>query len=267
MNPRSNFQFAGGSMIGRDHRAVCKNNQDAWVIGDFDELTIAVVADGCGSGANSEVGAHLSVNLLVKELCQQFKINGEINWNHATRTIQSNIDILARNMKGSYRRVIENYFLFTLVGVVLDSEMATFFACGDGLLIVNGAENRLGPFEGNMPPYIGYGLLESELAINPNTVVLRPQITMPINDLDSFLIGTDGVDDFIDNQLVNVPGLDKKVGPIDQFWQDGRYFAGNPALINRQLKLIGRDWPIRDPNPGLLSDDTTIIVGRQNITP
>jgi hypothetical protein len=30
--------------------------------------------------------------------------------------------------------------------------------------------------------------------------------------------------------------------------------------------MIGRDWPRRDPEPGLLPDDTTMIVGRNSLT-
>jgi hypothetical protein len=59
--------------------------------------------------------------------------------------------------------------------------------------------------------------------------------------------------------------LSDVVGPLDQFYRQDRYFA-NPELISRRLKLISRDWPMSNPQPGLLHDDTTLIVGRRTPT-
>ena len=61
----------------------------------------------------------------------------------------------------------------------------------------------------------------------------------------------------------------RPVGPLDQFWQDDRYF-GNPALLERRLHLIGSDWVrfktesgTKEQLNGLLPDDTTMVVGRR----
>jgi hypothetical protein len=257
------YQLAGGSTIGRDHRLVPKNNQDSWSIWRCDDLTIAIVADGCGSGTHSDVGAKLGVQILGSCLRKDYEYHGQINWHRIQRNVLSHIDAVAQAMGGNYRRTIESYMLFTLLGVVIDNQQATFFALGDGTIIVNGETVPIGPYQNNMPPYLGYGLLLDELLIDANAITLGPILELPTAQLTSFLIATDGIDDVIRNGHNTLPGLDKLVGPIEQFWQSDRYFGSNPELLSRQLKLIGRDWPLSQPQPGLLGDDTTVIVGRQ----
>ncbi len=261
MNPV--FQLAGGSMVGRDHRMVNKNNQDSYVIQSYSDLTVAVVADGCGSGAKTEVGSQLGARLVAEQIARAYGAYRTIDWQKTQRHVLSQLDLLAQNLGGDFRRVVEEYFLFTIVGVVLEPKKATFFACGDGTIYVNGCHLPLGPFAGNMPPYIAYGLLENELKIDVREVRLAPVVELATSDLTSFLIGTDGIDDFVGHEARMMPGIDRLVGPIDQFWTDDRYFRGNPDLVSRQLRLVGRDWPLSNPEHGLLHDDTTLIVGRR----
>jgi len=257
------YQLAGGSMIGRDHRLVPKNNQDSWSIWRFDDITIGIVADGCGSGSHSDVGARLGVQIAGACLRKEYRSDRIIRWQRIQQHMLTQLDGLAQAMGDDYRKIVESHFLFTLLGVVIDDQKATFFALGDGTIIINGQPLMIGPFEGNMPPYLGYNLLLDELAMDPGMVRLEPIWEVPINQLESFLIATDGVDDVIRNSQHSLPGLSTLVGPIDQFWQNDRYFGSNPELISRQLKLIGRDWPVAQPHPGLLGDDTTMIVGRR----
>jgi hypothetical protein len=257
------YQLAGGSTIGRDHRMVPKNNQDSWSIWKYDDLTIGIVADGCGSGMHSEVGAKLGVQTLGSILRKEYEWHNQINWRRVQRNVLTQLDTVAQAMGGDYRRVVESYLLFTILGVIIDNERATFFALGDGTIIINGEALPIGPFQNNMPPYLGYGLMLDELAIDANAVALQPICELPVAQLESCLIATDGIDDVVRNDQNPVPGLGKPVGSLDQFWQSDRYFGSNPELLSRQLKLIGRDWPATQPQPGLLGDDTTIIVGRK----
>jgi serine/threonine protein phosphatase PrpC len=256
-------QLAGGSTIGRDHRLVPKNNQDSWSIWRFDDMMIGIVADGCGSGAHSDVGAKLGVQMLGECLRKDYRPHRPIRWQRVQQHMLAQLDGLARAMGDDYRKIVETYLLFTLLGVVIDNDRATFFALGDGTIIINGQTLSIGPFQGNMPPYLGYGLLLDELTVDATTIKLEPLWEMPIDQLDSFLIATDGIDDVIRNSQNVLPGLNVPVGPIEQFWQSDRYFGSNSELVSRQLKLIGRDWPLSQPHPGLLGDDTTMIVGRR----
>lgn len=257
------FELAGGSVIGRDHRTVGRNSQDAYAIVHDDQYTVAVVADGCGSGTYSEVGAHLGVKLVAENLRAQLRTRQTINWDAATRQVLARLELLVSSMGGNYREIVEEYLLFTLVGVVLQPTNATFFGLGDGTMIINGTPLPLGPYPNNAPPYLGYGLLEGRVDVDPGLIRISPYTVTSIHELHSFLIGTDGVDDLIAHQGSRMPGTDRVVGAIDQFWEQDRYFANNPILVSRQLGLIGRDWPRANPEIGLLSDDTTIIVGKK----
>lgn len=257
------LQLAGGSYVGRDHRDVGRNNQDSWTILEDGDLTIGIVADGCGSGTYSEVGALLGSSILAKAIrdaCSR-DLSSPIRWSIIQQHVLSQLDVVARSMAGSYREVVKNYFLFTLIGVILTPDRAIFFALGDGVLIINDEEQSLGQFQNNEPPYFGYNLIQEYVAIDPADLQLRVVREMSLDDLESFVIATDGIHDLIANETTLLPGLTSSVGPVAQFHQQDRYFS-NPTLVSRQLKLIGRDWPVQNPVPGLLHDDTTLIVGR-----
>jgi hypothetical protein len=147
---------------------------------------------------------------------------------------------------------------FVLAGgsVIGRDHRRTFKNYQDGSLIVRNSECTLGPFPDNQPPYAGYGLL-GKRGLEVQTVK-----TCPLSGLQHFLIGTDGVSDLIAARGNCLPGMNGQVGPVSQFWDEERYLGGNPDLVSRRLRVIGRDWPKRDPEPGLLPDDTTLIVGR-----
>lgn len=257
------FEIAAGTVIGRDHRHVGRNNQDAWVVTHDEDLTVGIVADGCSSGAHSEVGAKLGVKILAENLRLQYRQRQSVDWDRAMRQVLARIDVLVGSMGGNYRQVVEEYFLFTLVGVVIDARNATFFALGDGTVIVNGTQLPLGPFPNNAPPYMGYGLLDGRVDIDQNLIRLTPWEPVESDALHHFLVGSDGVDDISAHRERMMPGLTQPIGPVSQFWEQDRYFGGNEVLVSRQLNLMGRDWPRTNPDAGLLSDDTTIIVGRK----
>ena len=259
----SPFAIAAGSTIGRDHRETGRNYQDAWVLQRTEKLTIAVVADGCGSGRFSEIGARLGSMLLADNLREQYLSGRGINWARAQRQVLARLDTIAGMCGSDYRPFVEDHFLFTLVGMMMTPVVTTAFALGDGVIAINGEVKRLGPFPDNMPPYLGYGLLEGRIGIDPGLIVLEPIVELATDDVDTWLIGTDGVDDYIDREGTEMPGLTSVVPPLDDFWRSDRYFSGNPELLSRHLKMAARDWPRSNPNPGLLHDDTTIIVGRR----
>lgn len=257
------WQIAAGSMIGCSHRLIGRNNQDAWHVLRSERSLVAVVADGCSGGENSEVGAHLFVQLTARIVEDTILSRQAIDWRHVELSLLARIDGLIRVLGMSYADALERYFLCTLVGMAMTPEEATCFACGDGMIVVNDEEFRLGPFPGNQPPYLAYQLLGDQSSMDPAMTRLTPVWQGPTEDIDHWLIGTDGLDDLCTQRDTMRPGLGVPVGPLHQFWQQDRYFRGNPELVNRELKLIGRDWPYANPEPGLLGDDTTLIVGRR----
>jgi len=154
----------------------------------------------------------------------------------------------------------EQLLLFTVVGAAVAQDESFTFSLGDGLWALNGAEHRLGPFPGNAPPYLAYGLLD------PTGPRFEIGGRLPTSELESALVATDGLVDLADAGDRNLPGRAEKVGPLSQFWREDRFFK-NPDSLRRRLAVAARDAvrleavPARDP--GLLPDDTTVAVIRR----
>jgi hypothetical protein len=265
----SAFQFAGGSFIGKHHRENHLGNQDAWTMLLEEDLSICIVADGCGSGANSEVGSNIGARLIARSLREEYRRSeGAINWDRLQRHVVAQLDQIVWGMSGDtveeYVKTVTRFFLFTVIGCIIDRSTVTFFGLGDGTIAVNGTPITFGPFPENKPPYIGYNLVLEYVEMDAEQLRLAPLVeTFDVSKLHSFMLATDGIDDLDAHSELTRPGLSVPVGPVSQFWEKDRFFNGNPIIIDRELKLIGRDWPEADPQPGLLEDDTTLIVGRR----
>lgn len=273
----SSFQLAGGSVAGRDHRGrggVPRNCQDAYHLHGGLTAHVVMVADGCGSGKSSEVGAEIGTRMGATFLCQYLERGLPANGQMLERVRQDligHLRVVARNMGSSLSEVVNRYFLFTLLGAIITEETAIFFAIGDGVIVVNGEIRVLEPEAGNQPIYLGYALTGSSLT-DENPDKLRFQIVkqLPTAELQHFLVGTDGVSDAITNASRNIPGTNQPFGPISQFWEGDQFFS-NPVAITRRLNLMARDWPQKVVpesgrqvvDSGLLPDDTTFVVGRR----
>lgn len=277
------FDIAGGTIPGGDHLQrqnllVGKNNQDAWCTHQDPKLTVVIVADGCGSQLRSEVGSNVGSQLLRTALIRQWTRHAGVAKKdgfdktlpqvlEATRQdVLAHLRILSQAIAGdgSFSQAICDNFLFTLVGGIVTECGAGFFTIGDGLIIVNGEEHRVGPFPGNEPPYISYSLL----ATRWKDEQLRFNIhhTLPTDDLEHFLIGSDGAADLAESADLKLPGYESTVGPIEQFWQNAQFFS--KAGIRRRLALINsrfvslKDGELLEENPRL-KDDTTLVIGRR----
>ncbi len=261
------FQLAAGSIAGTDHIRIGKNNQDAYYSLIFGETAIAVVCDGCGSGEHTEVGAKIGARLLVEAIAQILPLQLTINYClvEAQKRVLFHLRNLAKAMGGHLGQTVNDHFLFTIVGVIITPTGAAVFSLGDGVIIINGKIIQLGPFPGNAPPYLAYALLDS----SPDLWELQVHQQLPIDDIKSILIGTDGVNDLIRLAEQNLPGKTEKIGAISQFWEQDRYFH-NPDIVRRRLALINSkvtkiDWENQKTikAAGLLPDDTTLIAIRK----
>lgn len=259
------FEVAGGSVIGQFHRDIGKNNQDAHQVIWMDDTLIAVVCDGCSSGRHSEVGATLGAKLVAESLAQSLIRDQQPDWRWVHESVLGEIEALIAAMGIEPVQALLDHFLFTIMGVVITSAGATIFTLGDGVFAINGEITIIGPFPDNAPPYLSYELLEPELM--GQQMQIHPMV--PLEEVESILIGSDGVVDLIAAEDKYLPGRSEPVGPLRQFWQEDRYFT-NPEAVHRRLNLINRemvraDWEaqrlIREK--GLLPDDTTFIVIRQ----
>lgn len=270
MNLRKNFEIAAGTIMGRDHVIAGRNNQDAYYIYESDRCIIALVADGCSEGKHSEVGAQLGVRLFAQAILRNYQ---EKNfWEKVQQDVLTNIRQSAQAMGRNLVKVINDYFLFTVVGIFLNDYGVQFFSIGDGIFFVNDEMIRLGPFPDNAPPYLCYELIGTSLSYShPELLKIQLHKEIPASNFVSCLIGTDGVVDLAAVAKRNIPGKQELVGPVNQFWTEERYFT-NSDMVRRRLSLINResikpDWEnkLMLRESGLLPDDTTLITIRRKI--
>jgi len=263
------LQVAGGSWLGRHHRRNGGSNQDAFHYQRGCESLVGLIADGCGSGRFSEVGARLGARMFAAALTRRLDAGADVEdpnlWRRVSADVVANLRMVANSMGGSLHRVVSNYFLFTIVGFAITPEKTAVFALGDGLVAINGDVMLLGPFPNDQPPYLGYALVNGDADADIELVAVRSTC-----EIESLLIGTDGALDLAATALESLPGReDEVVGPLSQFWTDDRFFENRDAL-RRRLSLIGRettqpDWELSrlDRHPGHLPDDTTLLVVRR----
>lgn len=278
MNLKNSFEWAMGTVLGRSHAQTGRNNQDAWFLRQSEKACVAIVADGCGSCEKSEVGSQLGARLVGENIFRQLTRRHWFAKDRALEEIleQARQDILAElrtlsNLMGDdVANVALDYFLFTIVGALVTEKVTALFALGDGLVALNGQVRQLGPFPGNAPPYLAYGLMPAErLSIQFES--LRFQLTemSATEQVQNLLIGTDGVADFQALVGEQFPGQERVIGPLEEFWTEDRYFK-NPDMVRRTLHLAGREVVLANAESGQverrsghLPDDTTLIVMRR----
>lgn len=280
---QTEFEIAGGSIPGGDHvlrgnLLVGKNNQDAFCTHQDQRVTVAIVSDGCGSHPRSEVGANVGSQLLRTALLRQWARHAGMAKTQgfdkalplaleATRQdVLAHLRILSQAIAGdgSFSAAICDNFLFTLVGAIITEYGAGFFTIGDGLIIVNGDVQRIGPFDNNEPPYLSYALLTTRWKDEQLRFAIHR--TLPLAELKNFMVGSDGAADLSQAAEVKLPGYPDLIGPIAQFWSNNQYFSKTGirrrlALINSRFVSI-KELELSEENPRL-KDDTTFVVGRR----
>ncbi|XXF77839.1 protein phosphatase 2C domain-containing protein [Myxococcaceae bacterium GXIMD 01537] len=258
------FDIAAASVTGREHSRAGRNNQDAFCFGACDEGVAAVVADGCGSGSHSELGAQAGARQVVASALRLLRDGARPEDAGFLGLLQERSLSFLRDLAGALGKgCLQDCLLFTLVGAVVTPSHTLVFSAGDGVWALNGQVHPLGPFPGNAPPYLAYGLMPESL------VPLLRQALVPTPQVESLLLGTDGVGDLARLADALVPEHDEPVGPLSQFWREERYFR-NPDALRRRLSLLCRESlragapgqrPVRTPS--LLPDDTTLVVLRR----
>src|SRR5687768_7696600 len=188
------FQIAGGSVAGRDHVLLGRNNQDAFCWSATEHGVVAVVADGCGSGRLSEVGAQIGARLAAESLRALLPRldDGEprLVLERVRLDVLAQLRVLAGAMGGSLSGTVSEYFLFTILGFAFTARRTIVFGIGDGCLAVNG-ERRLLTATDNAPAYLAYGLVPSTLSDAAPAFQIHADLPTP--DVETLLVGTDGV--------------------------------------------------------------------------
>ena len=249
------FQIAAGSVPGSNHtmpgQPSWKNNQDAFFTYTSDDITIGIIADGCGSGNKSEVGASLGVRLWGEILLQEAKRNVHHGiytydkWDRSQNRLLGSLSNLVYTMGESISQTVEEYFLFSLVGFVIMPETCSIFHCGDGSYTVNDTLTQVGPFPNNAPPYIAYNILGNTSSFEV--------IEFETSTIEHISVASDGVD--------YIPHYHQQV---QEWLQDDKIFQ-NPDVLRRRLSKIAKDT-LQEKRiiPGKLKDDTSLVIARKN---
>jgi len=162
--PAAQFRFdvAAGTVLGRDHTASGKNNQDAFCCCQEKNWLAAVVCDGCGSGTHSEVGAKLGARLILEALRRRAAEldagDPEVLLEAVRWDVLKQLEPIIAGMAGTRVEIVNSYFLFTIVGAAIGKSRALVFALGDGVAVLNERPLSLGSTD-NRPPYLAYALI------------------------------------------------------------------------------------------------------------
>lgn len=262
------IEACSASVIGSEHIRVGKNNQDSYAVTNLNGHMAAVVCDGCGSGKQSEIGAFLGARIIGRVITDDayhgLDMTKASTWEDIHRQATSRMYELSCNALvrlTNHQQLIEEAFLFTVVGIYIGPKWVIPFHIGDGVLRLNGVIYPLGPFANNAPPYMGYGLLRKNGGWTSEAIAFsRPEIIERSHFSDA-LVGSDGLLD-----------LAKALGPdegLDQFYRNDKYFK-NPDAARRKLAVLNQvrehiDYERRvivKSHPQL-PDDTTLIAIRR----
>jgi hypothetical protein len=268
---QKSFSLASGTVAGADHVRAGRNNQDSRCIIHGKDFFVAVVCDGCSNmviktdngevakPTRSEIGAALGSTLVAKLLADSVSIAGVPDWEGTRLKV---IRAIADWLRPFYvedhppTQLVQDFFLFTTVVSVVTPKKATFAAIGDGFMVVNGVPIKMGPYPNNEPPYLAYGLMKPA----DETFTFQVLCEIPTEDLENFLIGSDGCNYLSESEEKEIPNRGEKVGSVSRLWKEDRFFD-NPDMIRRHLTLV--NGGIHSLGRGCLKDDITMIVCRK----
>lgn len=231
---------ASGSVIGRDHARVGRNNQDGCAVARDGGLVVGVVTDGCGSQPSSEVGARLGADFLASWVLREVRQRGLADASLPERSLGALVHWLRRTAQevgqgASLAATLERSFLFTFLCAVQGLDRALVFGVGDGVVWVDGQGVVLDAGEDNAPDYAAYDVLE------PGRVRL---VTHFEGVARTLAIGTDGLG----------PALTAEPAVLGRLLAGPRVFD-NPAALQRALVVLGQT--------ARLGDDATLVALRK----
>lgn len=254
------FAVTAGSVLGREHRRLGRNNQDAFAWSAAADALVAVVGDGCSGGPHSELGARLGARLLVTALRERLDEASECPiedlLSAARSQVLERLHVLLPALGGPPAVAVHDHFLFTLLGAVVGRRETVIFSLGDGVWRLD-EQCRVIRCPGNAPPYLGYALIpealdSASLAEAPFVIEAR----RPTAGVESLLIGTDGAADL-------EPGILADLVTDERYLQNPRAISRCLAQLNRERVRVDWQSGTVSKSPGLLGDDTTLILVRR----
>lgn len=280
------FDIAGNTIVGYNHLGekvlLGTNNHDAHQVLQTATHSLGIVCDGCGSGEHSEVGAKIGALLLkarlneyVSRLChrkfEEVLPDLEIYLERARQDVLAYIRTQVLSFGGSMSDFVKNYYLFTVMGFIICADWTAIFSIGDGVFMLNEETVVTNSGEANEPVYLSYEITGSTLSNqDPENLRFKIRRLIKTEKVKRLLIASDGAAFFGKIQERSIPGQQRLVGGLEQFFEQ-RYFD-NPDAVRRTLALINtkkvRMNSARDGltvEHGLLPDDTTIVVAKSKL--
>ncbi len=231
------MKIAYATIAGSTHRTLYYNSQDAVEIVQTPNYTIGIVADGCGSGSNSEVGAQLGVKFLAKYI--QECITNEREWkNEMASKMHTYTEKLIHLHTKDSKRFTKNYLLYTLIGFVLEYDRITLFSCGDGVFVIN--DNIKIINQNNRPKYLNNGFLGKDGGSFEFTELKYTK--------QKIIVATDGFEDLV--QAINNKEI-SEYESVNELLEDEQNFD-NPIQLPKLLAKYA--------DKGILKDDCTLIM-------
>jgi hypothetical protein len=251
------FSFAGASIIGRNKLGTGKvlkglNRQDAIDYEITPSAVVLTLADGCGSTPQAEIGATLLARLGALAFARAFDSSSQIPRKpealaeFARQEILTQMKLIAAPLAGgrlSLAQVLENYFLTTLLVVVVTESETYAFSIGDNFLVLNGAISQRGPFPNNAPPYLVYSILPNNRFVGEDPSSLRFHLDALIKtaEITTLAFATDGLEYFLASGTSG-GNHSSNTGSLDEFFADEAVFR-NPAALERKLLVANRSLP------------------------
>jgi hypothetical protein len=205
------------------------------LVSENEKYNIGLVADGCGSGSNSEVGAQLGLKYLSRKIIEQIDSNWQIN---LKEDLQNYSKQIANLHSDNPKAFIENFLLYTIIGFVERNNKVTLFSYGDGVIIIDDQIKIIN--QDNRPKYVN-----NELIGNEGGQFIYEEISL---NKQTIIIGSDGIEDFLEG--IN-KGEIEEYENLTAFIRDENNF-NNPIHIPKLLRKYSRK--------GILKDDCSLII-------
>jgi hypothetical protein len=226
-----NFTVAAGSVTGREHLRLHRNNQDGLAVRRQPHRLVAALADGCSSGRSNEVGARLATGFVAAQVPRL--LDADPSFPHLLEQLSNDLFMYLEQILsglGGGATVVQEHLLFTLLVAVLEPERTLLFGLGDGIYAVDDEVRAIGPYPGNAPPYFAYRLVDS--AQLEGAPVEPLQILHEGGPAQRVVLASDGLTALATEELLALP------------------CSRNPSLLQKRLNV----WERR------FSDDASAIV-------
>ena len=243
------LRVVAGSAIGSEHLRLRRNGQDAALVWRGPEALVGLVADGCGSGGHSEVGARLGIRLALLGLRRALAAGARLlpDLLEAIRAeLRVGLAPLLPCLGDTPEAGLHEHLLFTLGGFVATPELTHVFVLGDGVVACPDGFETI-EADDDAPAYPGYALVDG--AAGPP----RLARTRPTPFLDWIAVGTDGV------APLGCDPLARRVAELR--------VSPNPAVLERRLRQFATpreriDWDARRVvrEAAALHDDASLVV-------